>query len=172
MEPEHPARPLSLSSTDKPFRSPFYAEECSRGGHDDDDDDDDSDQDLVGDVPMGATSSYASRTSPGYSSSEFKQRKEDLSTISTSHSANSAQSTKIEQMLLNISNRIDTLEKRSNNSNTRPCSRDQGSYCWSHGYHVAANHNSKNCRNKKPGHQDEATRDNPMNGSTYGKPKS
>ncbi|XP_044212699.1 microtubule-associated protein 1A [Thunnus albacares] len=79
MEPEHPARPLSLSSTDKPFRSPFYAEECSRGGHDDDDDDDDSDQDLVGDVPMGATSSYASRTSPGYSSSEFKQRKEDLS---------------------------------------------------------------------------------------------
>ncbi|XP_023148672.3 microtubule-associated protein 1A [Amphiprion ocellaris] len=73
MEPEHPARPLSLSSTDQPFRSPFYAEECSRGGQDDDDDD--SDQDA----PMGATSSYTSRTSPGYSSSEFRQRKEDLS---------------------------------------------------------------------------------------------
>ncbi|KAM8761928.1 microtubule-associated protein 1A [Acanthopagrus schlegelii] len=80
MEPEHPARPLSLSSTDQPFRSPFYAEECSRGGHDDDDDDDDdSDQDVVGDVPMGATSSYTSRTSPGYSSSDCRQRKEDLS---------------------------------------------------------------------------------------------
>lgn len=78
MEPEHPARPLSLSSTDQPFRSPFYAEECSRGGHDDDDDDD-SDQDVVGDVPMGATSSYTSRTSPGYSSSDCRQRKEDLS---------------------------------------------------------------------------------------------
>lgn len=73
MEPEHPARPLSLSSTDQPFRSPFYAEECSRGGQDDDDDD--SDQD----VPIGATSSYTSRTSPGYSSSEYRQRKEDLS---------------------------------------------------------------------------------------------
>uniref|UniRef100_A0A8C4HYG8 Microtubule-associated protein 1Aa n=1 Tax=Dicentrarchus labrax TaxID=13489 RepID=A0A8C4HYG8_DICLA len=77
MEPEHPARPLSLSSTDKPFHSPFYAEECSRGGHDDDDDD--SDQDLAGNLPMGATSSYTSRTSPGYSSSECRQRKEDLS---------------------------------------------------------------------------------------------
>ncbi|XP_045889538.1 microtubule-associated protein 1A [Micropterus dolomieu] len=75
MEPEHPARPLSLSSTDQPFRSPFYAEECSRGGQDDDD----SDQDLAGDVPIGATSSYTSRTSPGYSSSECRQRKEDLS---------------------------------------------------------------------------------------------
>ncbi|XP_053199382.1 microtubule-associated protein 1A [Scomber japonicus] len=78
MEPEHPARPLSLSSTDQPFRSPFYAEECSRGVHDDDDDDDDdSDQDLTG--PIGATSSYASRSSPGYSSSEYRPRKEDLS---------------------------------------------------------------------------------------------
>lgn len=76
MEPEHPARPLSLSSTDQPFRSPFYAEECSRGGQDDDDD---SDQELTGNVPMGATSSYSSRTSPGYSSSECRQRKEDLS---------------------------------------------------------------------------------------------
>lgn len=76
MEPEHPARPLSLSSTDRPFRSPFYAEECSRGEQDDDDD---SDQDLAGDLPMGATSSYTSRTSPGYSSSESRQRKDDLS---------------------------------------------------------------------------------------------
>ncbi|XP_069384382.1 microtubule-associated protein 1A isoform X2 [Paralichthys olivaceus] len=76
MEPEHPARPLSLSSTDQPFHSPFYSEECSQGGRDDDDD---SDQDFAGDAPMGATSSYTSRTSPGYSSSEYRQRKEDLS---------------------------------------------------------------------------------------------
>ncbi|PWA28994.1 hypothetical protein CCH79_00006346, partial [Gambusia affinis] len=78
MEPEHPPRPLSLASPDQQFRSPFYAEECSRGEQeddDDDDDDDDSDQDL----PIGATSSYTSRTSPGYSSSEFRQPKEDLS---------------------------------------------------------------------------------------------
>uniref|UniRef100_A0A3Q3J521 Microtubule-associated protein 1Aa n=1 Tax=Monopterus albus TaxID=43700 RepID=A0A3Q3J521_MONAL len=76
MEPEHPARPLSLSTTDQPFHSPFYAEECSNEGQDDDDD---SDHDLAGEAPMGATSSYTSRTSPGYSSSEYRQRKEDLS---------------------------------------------------------------------------------------------
>ncbi|KAM9861181.1 microtubule-associated protein 1A [Aulostomus maculatus] len=76
MEPEHPARPLSLSSTDQPFHPPFYAEECSQQGQDDDDD---SDQDLAGAAPMGATSSYTSRTSPGYSSSEYRQRKADLS---------------------------------------------------------------------------------------------
>lgn len=75
-EPEHPARPLSLASTDQPFHSQFYAEECSQGDHDEDeDDDDDSNQDA----PVGATSSYTSRTSPGYSSSEHRQRKEDLS---------------------------------------------------------------------------------------------
>ncbi|XP_029903519.1 microtubule-associated protein 1A [Myripristis murdjan] len=76
MEPERPARPLSLSSTDQSFRSPFYAEECSRGGRDDDDD---SDQDLTVDAHMGATSSYTSRTSPGYSSSDYRQHKGDLS---------------------------------------------------------------------------------------------
>ncbi|XP_060924743.1 microtubule-associated protein 1A [Limanda limanda] len=75
MEPEHPARPLSLSSTDQPFHSPFYSEDCSRGGQDEDD----SDQDSAGDAPMGAASSYTSRTSPGYSSSEYRPRKEDLS---------------------------------------------------------------------------------------------
>ncbi|KAM4630141.1 microtubule-associated protein 1A [Polymixia lowei] len=77
VEPERPARPLSLSSTDQSFRSPFYTEECSQEGRDDDDDD--SDQDLTADAHMGATSSYASRTSPGYSSSEHRQRKGDLS---------------------------------------------------------------------------------------------
>ncbi|XP_076002969.1 microtubule-associated protein 1A [Genypterus blacodes] len=78
MEPERPARPLSLSSTDQSFRSPFYTEECSRGGRDEDDDSD-SDQDQTADTRMAAASSYTSRTSPGYSSSEYRQRKEDLS---------------------------------------------------------------------------------------------
>lgn len=77
-EPEHPTRPLSLTSADQPFRSSFYAEECSRGAQDDDDDDDD-DRDFAGHGPVGATSSYTSRASPGYSSSKSLQRKDDLS---------------------------------------------------------------------------------------------
>ncbi|XP_054627761.1 microtubule-associated protein 1A [Dunckerocampus dactyliophorus] len=83
MEPEHPARPLSLSSTNQPFNSPFYVEECSRQGleedDDDDDEDDDSDQELAGKSPIGAASPYAGHTSPGYSSCEYRQRKADLS---------------------------------------------------------------------------------------------
>ncbi|CAF91581.1 unnamed protein product [Tetraodon nigroviridis] len=80
-EPEHPTRPLSLSSANQPFRSPFYAEECSRIAQDDDDDDEDDggDRDFAGGVPMGATSSYTGRPSPGYSSSKSVQRKDDLS---------------------------------------------------------------------------------------------
>ncbi|XP_037103495.1 microtubule-associated protein 1A isoform X1 [Syngnathus acus] len=79
MEPEHPARPLSLSSTNQPFHSPFYDECSQQGQDDDDDDDDDSDQDIAGKAPKGAAAPYASHTSPGYSSCEYKQRKTDLS---------------------------------------------------------------------------------------------
>ena len=48
--------------------------------------------------------------------------------------------------------------------------KDHGSYCWTHGYHVAANHTSATCRAPIDGHQAAATRDNPMGGSTKGKP--
>ncbi|XP_057692983.1 microtubule-associated protein 1A isoform X2 [Corythoichthys intestinalis] len=83
MEPEHPVRPLSLSSTSQPFHSPFSADECSQQGQfdvdDDDEDDDESDQDLAGKASKGAASSYAGQSSPGYSSCEYKQHKTDLS---------------------------------------------------------------------------------------------
>ena len=36
-----------------------------------------------------------------------------------------------------------------------------GGFCSSHGYGVSADHDSKNCKNKKPGHVDTATRANP-----------
>ncbi|KAM6980614.1 microtubule-associated protein 1A [Aplochiton taeniatus] len=76
MEPEHPARPLSLP-TDPSGRSPFYTEQAGRAGRDEEDD---SDQDLPLDAYRGAASSYgSSRTSPGYSSCEQRQRKGDLS---------------------------------------------------------------------------------------------
>jgi uncharacterized phage-associated protein len=47
---------------------------------------------------------------------------------------------------------------------------DEGGYCWSHGYLVTKNHTSANCRFQKDGHVLTATRNNPMNGSTTGKP--
>jgi hypothetical protein len=50
---------------------------------------------------------------------------------------------------------------------------DTGGYCWSHGYIVRPNHTSLSCgvKGQKPGHQTTATRENPMNGSTRGKPR-
>lgn len=53
----------------------------------------------------------------------------------------------------------------------RTSKKDQGSYCWSHGYLVHKNHNSQNCRNPKPNHCREATCDNPMGGNMEGKPE-
>ncbi|XP_016147868.1 microtubule-associated protein 1A-like [Sinocyclocheilus grahami] len=66
-EPEHPARPLSLSSKDQPFQTSYYADDPSR--HDDD-------SDYPSNVGIRPHSSTAS---PGYSSCEYKQRRGDTS---------------------------------------------------------------------------------------------
>ena len=89
------------------------------------------------------------------------------------------------QTMSNLTSTIDTLTKQlaardaeiaqlknRNSSNTKKSAKtDNGGYCWSHGYYVAKNHNSQNCRFPKDGHQKLATRDNPMDGNTNGKPK-
>jgi hypothetical protein len=48
---------------------------------------------------------------------------------------------------------------------------DSEGYCCSHRYLVAAGHSSKTCRTKKPGHNNEATRQNNLGGSQVGKPQ-
>ena len=48
--------------------------------------------------------------------------------------------------------------------------RDNGNYCWTHGYRVGNQHTSATCQNKAPGHQDNATRANTMGGSETNKP--
>ncbi|XP_018619077.1 microtubule-associated protein 1A [Scleropages formosus] len=67
---ERPVRPLSLASADQTFHSSFY-QEVSRKS--------DDDVDLPPDVCMGATSSYTSSASTGYSSCEYKHRKGEIS---------------------------------------------------------------------------------------------
>jgi hypothetical protein len=47
---------------------------------------------------------------------------------------------------------------------------DPDGYCWSHGYRVVCGHNSADCKDKQDGHQDAATRANPMGGSDRYKP--
>ena len=50
-----------------------------------------------------------------------------------------------------------------NNSKGNRRRRNKSKYCWSHG---ACAHDSKSCQAKKEGHQDDATFNNKMNGST------
>jgi hypothetical protein len=53
------------------------------------------------------------------------------------------------------------------NNRPPPCQQKQNnSYCWTHGFCVAAEHNSTNCKNQGSGHQTSATKDNIMGGST------
>nr|XP_055066069.1 microtubule-associated protein 1A-like isoform X1 [Misgurnus anguillicaudatus] len=66
-EPEHPPRPISLSSTDQPFQSSYYTDNPSR--HEDD-------FDHPSDVGIRP---HSSKASPGYSSNEYKQRRGDTS---------------------------------------------------------------------------------------------
>ncbi|XP_042584174.1 microtubule-associated protein 1A-like isoform X1 [Cyprinus carpio] len=66
-DPKHPVRPLSLSSTDQPFQTSYYADDPSR--HDDD-------SDYPSDVGIRP---HPSTGSPGYSSCEYKQRRGDTS---------------------------------------------------------------------------------------------
>ncbi|KAL7475168.1 hypothetical protein ACHAW6_001094 [Cyclotella cf. meneghiniana] len=46
---------------------------------------------------------------------------------------------------------------------------DPKGYCYTHSYKVTVGHNSKTCRYKKPGHQDNATRQNTMGGNQENK---
>ena len=84
--------------------------------------------------------------------------------------------TNIQSKLSNVTNDIITsLEQLKKQINPRPgrnnnTYRDNGNYCWTHGYRVGNKHNSETCKNPAPGHKKEATRANTMGGSERGKP--
>ncbi|XP_048886086.1 microtubule-associated protein 1A-like isoform X2 [Brienomyrus brachyistius] len=67
---ERPARPLSLASADQSFHSSFQPDESGKAG---------DDSNLPSDVCVGATSSYTSSASAGYSPYEYKHRKGEIS---------------------------------------------------------------------------------------------
>jgi uncharacterized phage-associated protein len=54
---------------------------------------------------------------------------------------------------------------------TKRVPKDDGGYCWTHGYHVTTNHTSANCKWPKEGHCIAATRENNMGGCQRGKPE-
>ena len=96
-------------------------------------------------------------------------REEELSTLSATHTAYSAQQSKLTDIIETLRKEVAELKEQTKKTrNTRRL--NPNGYCWSHGYKVGPGHNSKTCNKRKPGHKEEATRDNPMGGSEAGKP--
>ena len=89
-------------------------------------------------------------------------------TIATLNAQIQQQTARIQSLEL----QLDAAKKNTNTNRPTNHRKDQGGYCWTHGYLVHPEHTSATCRKKKPGHQDEATRNNPMGGSDLGKPPS
>ena len=69
----------------------------------------------------------------------------------------------------NNNNNNNSGTRRNNNRSTTRTNYAVNGYCWTHGYKVGTTHSSATCTGKAPGHKDEATRSNTMNGSTANK---
>ena len=75
------------------------------------------------------------------------------------------------QQMQQMQSIITTMQEQLNKQPTQPRNdrrmtqrKNTSKYCWSHG---ACSHESKNCNQKKDGHQDDATFTNKKGGSTY-----
>ena len=87
----------------------------------------------------------------------------------------------VQQFQAGLSNRTtNSNNNRRNNANPNAANRAPNTeptqkrypnlnYCWTHGHDIDPRHDSSNCRNPGPGHQNNATRTNPMGGSTKNK---
>ena len=73
------------------------------------------------------------------------------------------------KVITNIAGASATLPTSTQQQSARESNFDPNGYCWTHGYKVHKNHTSATCKRKAPGHQDAATRENPMGGSTKNK---
>ena len=98
-----------------------------------------------------------------------------LATLAAATQANHRAVSMLTKLLTKLSTQIEQQQQeikqlKQPKSNKKP-KKDQGSYCWSHGYLVDHRHNSETCHWPKPGHKCEATRENPMGGNMEGKPE-
>ena len=101
-----------------------------------------------------------------------------FSTITNDQSKLSNVTNDIITSLEQLKKQMNLLESKINgnneNLNPRPgrnnnTYRDNGNYCWTHGYRIGNKHNSETCKNPAQGHK-KATKANTMGGSKRGKP--
>ena len=89
-------------------------------------------------------------------------------TNSTALSSITSSISDLQQQLADLKRKNEQLRnKQTRRPHTR---RDNGNYCWTHGYRVGNKHTSATCQNEAPGHQGNATRENTMGGSEANKP--
>ena len=77
---------------------------------------------------------------------------------------------KYESILAQQNTQATPIQRTGNRPRANKGNKDPQGYCWTHGYTVRQGHNSTTCRNKAPGHQATATRDDTMGGAQVGKP--
>ena len=91
----------------------------------------------------------------------------DSTTTSTALSSLTTSLTKLQQQLTELKKNASLRNSRMRRPRPR---RDNGNYCWTHGYRIGNKHTSATCQDKASGHQDQAIRDNTMGGSLANKP--
>jgi hypothetical protein len=95
-----------------------------------------------------------------------------VATLTTTNAKLAAQLEDANELIAQLKNEIATLKNKIKPAwqGQRPVrTMNNGSYCWSHGYHVAESHTSATCNMKKSGHQDAAIKSNTMGGVQWGK---
>jgi predicted RNase H-like nuclease (RuvC/YqgF family) len=92
--------------------------------------------------------------------------------LATQLEAAHAQIAQLKNKIATLKNKIATLKNKIKPAwqGKRPIkTKNNHSYCWSHGYQVAKSHTSATGNMKKSGHQDAANKNNPMGGVQWGK---
>jgi hypothetical protein len=99
----------------------------------------------------------------------------DRGTVATLTTTNAKLATQLEAahaQIAQLKNEIATLKNKIKpdwQGQRTVKTKNNDSYCWSHGYQVARSHTSVTCNMKKSGHQDAANKSNPMGGIQWGK---
>jgi cobalamin biosynthesis Mg chelatase CobN len=76
-----------------------------------------------------------------------------------------------DELITSLKKQLENAKKmKKPTTGTTSAKTDNGSYCWTHGFHVHKDHNSSNCKFKKPNHQESTTHTNPMGGNMTGDP--
>jgi len=75
----------------------------------------------------------------------------------------------LQQKLNTLASQATAPTSATTNTTRNRKATDNQNYCWTHGYRVGKGHTSATCNTRAPGHQEAATRADPMGGSTANK---